>query len=351
MKNDNQNGSVCWESPSNIAFIKYWGKKGNQLPCNPSISMSLKHSITRTQLNYFPKKSNKRIHFEFDGNTQPIFEKRIAQFIDSLVNHLPFIADFEFNISSKNTFPHSAGIASSASAMSALALCLCSAEKNITGKKLEEQEYFQKASFIARLGSGSASRSIYGGYAAWGQTNAFSKASNNYAVPFSQYTHPVFHDYQDTILMISAKQKLVSSTAGHQLMNNHPYANARYSQAFSNFERLLGILRSGDLDAFVELIENEALSLHALMMNSSPSFILLKPNTLAAIKSIRQFRTDTKIPVCFTIDAGPNIHLLYPKSEKEEIIAFIDSELKSLLENGKYLLDETGNGPQKIIIE
>ncbi|RUT78003.1 diphosphomevalonate/mevalonate 3,5-bisphosphate decarboxylase family protein [Ancylomarina longa] len=351
MNNDNQRGSVCWESPSNIALIKYWGKKGNQLPCNPSLSMSLKHAVTHTQLDYVPKKTEKKIHFKFDGKTQPTFEKRIAEFIDSLVNHLPFISDFEFDISSKNTFPHSAGIASSASAMSALALCLCSAEENITGKKLEEREYLQKASFIARLGSGSASRSIYGGYAAWGETNAFSKASNNYAVPFSQYTHPVFHDYQDTILLISAKQKLVSSTAGHQLMNNHPYANARYSQAFSNFERLLGILRGGDLIDFAKIVENEALSLHALMMNSSPSFTLLKPNTLEAIERIKQFRTDTKTPICFTLDAGPNIHLLFPKSEKEVIASFVDSELKNLLEDGKYLLDEVGEGPQKIIIE
>ena len=349
MSNKKQKGSIWWESPSNIALVKYWGKKGNQLPCNPSISMSLKHSVTRTRLEYFPRKSDKNLSFEFEGKTQTDFEQRISKFLKSLNDEFSFLKDYGFSISSENTFPHSTGIASSASAMCALALCLCSMEQELNGEQMEKSEFFKKASYIARLGSGSASRSVYGGYAVWGKTNAFSKASNDYAVPFSRYIHPVFEDYQDLILLISSDKKKVSSTAGHKLMENHPYASARFAQANDNFERLLGVLRGGDLKTFTEIVENEALSLHGLMMNSSPSFTLLKPNTLEAIERIRNLRENTHVPLCFTLDAGPNIHLLFPKSDKEKVIEFVDAELKELLENGKYLLDEKGNGPMEIL--
>lgn len=340
---------IAWESPSNIALIKYWGKRGNQLPCNPSVSMTLKNAVSRTIMEYTPNMNSQTIDFKFEGKSNEHFQKRIASFINKLSVEFPFLKDFSFSISSENTFPHSTGIASSASALSALALCICSMEEEVNGVKFESDEFNRKASYIARLGSGSASRSIYGGYAVWGKSNAFSKSSDDFAVPFSRYVHPVFDDYQDSILLISSAKKTVSSSAGHQLMNSHPYANARFDQANTHFEQLLGILRSGDLETFVEVVENEALSLHALMMNSSPSFTLLRPNTLEAIERIRNFRKETGIPVCFTLDAGPNIHLMYPKSDMEKVKLFIENELSCLLEDGKFILDEKGNGPQKLI--
>ncbi len=350
MKNNKNSGSVSWESPSNIALIKYWGKKGNQLPCNPSISMCLKNSFTRTKLAYEPKGDGDQLSFLFEGKRQVSFEQRIAKFIQNLHSQFEFLKDYQILISSENTFPHSTGIASSASAMSSLALCLCSMEEEIRGAQEEEAKFYRKASLIARLGSGSASRSVYGGFVAWGESNSFSKSSDEYAVPFSQYTHSVFQDFQDAILLVSSKKKEVSSSVGHQLMENHPYASARFSQANLHFERMLGVLSSGDLEEFIKIMENEALSLHGLMMNSTPSFTLLKPNTLELIERIRSFRLNTKIPVGFTLDAGPNIHLMYPASEKEKVVPFIDSELSQFLENGKYIVDEKGEGPQKILI-
>ncbi|MBL4559700.1 MAG: diphosphomevalonate decarboxylase [Labilibaculum sp.] len=350
MKNSTNSGSVSWESPSNIALIKYWGKKGNQLPCNPSISMSLKNSLSLTNLTYEPKGKGDQLSFLFEGKRQEPFEQRIANFFESLSDQFSFLKDFQISISSENTFPHSTGIASSASAMSSLALCLCSMEEEVTGVQVEKDEFYRKASLIARLGSGSASRSVYGGFVAWGESNSFSKSSDEYAVPFSQYIHPVFQDFQDAILLVSSEKKVVSSSAGHQLMVNHPYATARFAQANSHFERMLGVLRSGNLEEFIEIMENEALSLHGLMMNSTPSFTLLKPNTLELIERIRSFRLSSHIPIGFTLDAGPNIHLMYPKSEKEKVVPFIDSDLSPFLENGKYIIDEKGEGPQKIKI-
>jgi diphosphomevalonate decarboxylase len=337
-------GTVAWESPSNIALIKYWGKKGRQIPCNPSVSMTLKNAVSRTWLS-FTERNKEWLTFEFEGKNAPAFANRIQNFLESVKEDFPFINDYTFHIKSENTFPHSTGIASSASAMSALAMCLCSMEEQLTGNKLEESEFLQKASYIARLGSGSAARSTYDSYATWGESVAFSKASNEYATPFSKYIHPIFKDYQDFILIVSSEKKKVSSTAGHALMNHHPFAQARYDQANLNFERMLGILRSGDLESFIDVLENEALSLHGLMMNSSPSFTLLRPNTLQAIELIRDYRETTKIPLGFTLDAGPNIHLMFPKIEAEAVTRFVEEELKYLLEDGRYLQDETGNGP------
>jgi diphosphomevalonate decarboxylase len=341
-------GTVAWESPSNIALIKYWGKTGRQYPCNPSVSMTLKNAVSRTQLSFSERKED-WLNFEFEGRQAPDFTNRIKKFIEELSRELPFLSEFSYHITSENTFPHSAGIASSASAMSALALCICSMEEMLTGVKIEEAEFLQKASYFARLGSGSASRSVHDSYATWGTSTAFSKASDDYASPFSKYIHPVFKDYQDFILFINSEKKKVSSSVGHGLMKNHPFASARYDQANANFERMLGILRSGDLESFIEVLENEALSLHGLMMNSTPSFTLLKPNTLQAIDLIRDFRNTTKIPVGFTLDAGPNIHLMFPKKEVVKVDEFVNEQLKGLLEEGKYLKDETGLGPKPII--
>ncbi|WP_372751622.1 diphosphomevalonate/mevalonate 3,5-bisphosphate decarboxylase family protein [Labilibaculum sp.] len=350
MKTTINSGSIGWESPSNIALIKYWGKKGNQLPCNPSISMSLKNSLSRTLLHYEPKTKENALRFLFEGKRQVLFEQRICKFFESLSDQFNFLNDYQFSISSENTFPHSAGIASSASAMSSLALCLCSMEEEISGKQLSSDDFYKKASLVARLGSGSASRSVYGGFVAWGESPSFSKSSDEYAASFSQYIHPVFQDFQDAILLVSSKQKEVSSSVGHELMKNHPYAMARFSQANVHFERMLGVLRSGDLNDFIQIMENEALSLHGLMMNSTPSYTLLEPNTLELIERIRSFRSSNNIPVGFTLDAGPNIHLMYPKSVGEKVLPFIESQLSHFLEDGRFIMDEKGDGPRKIKI-
>ena len=155
--------TIIWESPSNIALIKYWGKMGVQLPRNPSLSMSLKASVSRFELTYSPKKDGeKHLIYLFEGKENKIFEDKLSRFIDSVSNDLPCLTKYQLKISSSNTFPHSAGIASSASAMSALALCLCSMQEAIDEMEMPCDFFLQKASRIARLGSGSASRSVFG---------------------------------------------------------------------------------------------------------------------------------------------------------------------------------------------
>lgn len=344
-------GQVTWQSPSNIALIKYWGKFGIQLPKNPSLSFTLTKAFTETTLRYRPKTDpNQRVSmcFQLDGVPHAAFEVRLKTYLESLLTIFPFLDQLHLDVFSKNSFPHSAGIASSASAMSAMALCLSTIEHQLFDTLADDQQYEQQASYIARLGSGSASRSVFKKAALWGQTGLVKGASNEYAVPFEQNLHEVFHTYQDAILLVDQGAKPVSSSTGHALMDNHPFATTRYEQAKSNLHRLMDCLRTGDLKGFGNIVEIEALQLHALMMCSKPYYILMKPNTLKIIDLVQEFRKSTSVPVCFTLDAGPNIHLLYPKSQKDTIHQFINEVLAPYCHNGSWIDDEVGDGPFQI---
>ena len=110
-------------------------------------------------------------------------------------------------------------------------------------------------------------------------------------------------------------QKQVSSTTGHGLMHEHPFAKHRFKQAHTNLDKLITVLEKGDLEGFIEIVEREALTLHAMMMTGQPYFMLMKPDTLSIIEKVWAFRKSTKTPLCFTLDAGANVHLLYPQRE------------------------------------
>jgi len=342
---------ITWRSPSNLAIIKYWGKYGRQLPRNPSISITLDAAFTETTLEYQAKKGADEgisLEFSFEKKPNEAFRAKLLKFLESIVDIFPFLKQLHLNIHSYNSFPHSAGIASSASSMSAIALCLCSLEHRLFGTLGEDAAYRQKASFISRLGSGSACRSIYAKMAVWGTTGEVEQASDLYAVPFAEQTHDIFKSCHDDILIASRGEKSVSSSAGHGLMEGNLYADNRYIQAKRRLHDLLPILKSGDFEAFGKIAENEALTLHALMMTSNPSYILMRPNSLAMIEKVRQFRKETKTPLYFSLDAGPNLHLLYPDEASTVVKGFIQSELVGLCENGEIIEDKAGDGPLEV---
>ena len=336
-------GKVGWQSPSNIALVKYWGKRGKQLPQNPSISFTLSECRSETFVT-FEKADRFGFRFFFEGKENPAFGAKIEKFLLDNQMFFPFINQLHLMVESCNTFPHSSGIASSASSMSAFVMCLLDIENQIVSQQFD----FQKASYFSRLASGSAARSVYPKMALWGATPCFEGSSDEYAVPLENDIHPVFKTYRDSILIVSGETKSVSSRAGHGLMEGNPYAPARYARANENIENLLVALKSGDMDTFINITESEALQLHALMMCSNPSFILMKPNTLCIIEAVRNFRNETQIPLCFTLDAGPNVHLLYPESEAEKVENFIKSELITYCNQGRWIADHVGEGPKKL---
>ena len=344
-----EKGKVTWESPSNIALVKYWGKKKDQIPENPSISFTLNSCKTITTLSYTLKENKTDFDFDIflDGEEKDDFKPKIQIFFERIEIYLPFLKEYKFKIETQNTFPHSSGIASSASGMSALALCLMSMEKEFNFD-ITDEFFNQKASFLARLGSGSACRSIEGDLIVWGKTDSIIGSNDLFGVKYPYKVHENFKAYQDTILLVDKGEKQVSSTVGHNLMHHHPYAKNRFQQAHDNLEKLKTILESGDLNAFIALIESEALTLHAMMMTSMPYFILMKPNTLEIINKIWKFRQETGLHISFTLDAGANVHVLYPKKESDNIMEFIKNELVAYCQNGHYICDQIGFGANQI---
>jgi diphosphomevalonate decarboxylase len=339
------NGSYTWKTPSNIALVKYWGKKEHQIPENTSISFTLDACFTLTTLE-FQKKENKKGDFEiyFEGKKKDDFKPKIATFFERIEKYCPFLSAYDFVINSRNSFPHSSGIASSASGMSALALCVMSIERSLSNNEMTDAYFYKKASFLARLGSGSACRSVKGSIVVWGSHEKIEGSSDLFGVEFSDEVHSNFKNFHDTILLVDEGEKQVSSTVGHQLMYNHPYAQERFKQAEENIGKIKEILKSGDLKAFTNLVESEALTLHAMMMTSNPYFILMKPNTLKIIHKIWEFREKTNLNLCFTLDAGANVHLLYPENEKEQVNDFVVSELIQFCQNNHYICDRIGLG-------
>ena len=344
----NVQGKVAWKAPSNIAIVKYWGKYGQQLPKNTSLSFTLSEAFTRTTLNYQPKENkNAQLEIALDGQSKPDFLPKIKTFLGHIAPYCPYLDSFDLMIDTHNSFPHSSGIASSASGFAALALNVMSMEKQLN-PSMTDDFFYKKAAFLARLGSGSATRSVKGSHVIWGKHLKIDESSDLYGIDKSYEVHKVFKDYQDMILLVDKGQKKVSSTLGHALMTKHPFADKRFEQAQNNIEQLMFVLNSGDVDSFIDIMETEALSLHAMMMTAHPYFILMQPNTLAIIHKIWNFRQDTKLPVGFTLDAGANVHVLYPKSDNQAIETFIVSELVPLCEKNQYICDHVGEGAVRL---
>jgi len=361
-------GAMTWKTPSNIALVKYWGKQEPQIPENASISFTLDACFTLTTLEYAKLDTGKSLsagsdhkilnqvqhdasdyNFEiyFEDEKKDAFKPKIEIFFKRIAKYVPFLKDFEFVIKSRNSFPHSSGIASSASGMSALALCIMSLEKELN-PTMTEAYFNNKASFLARLGSGSACRSIEGELIVWGDHHEIKESSDLFGVKYPYKVHENFKNYHDTILLVDEGEKQVSSTIGHQLMYNHPFAKQRFQQANDNISKISEVLQKGNLEQFIAIVESEALSLHAMMMTSNPYFILMKPNTLKIINKIWEFRKETNSNVCFTLDAGANVHVLFPESEKEKVNNFIINELIQYCQENHYICDRVGIGAKQL---
>ena len=345
------NQLVSASCPSNIALIKYWGKYENQIPANPSISYTLNHCRTNTTMEFFAEEDFSVQTF-LAGNEEKKFAEKIEKYFKNIEQYLPWILKGKYIIKTENTFPHSSGIASSASGFGAIAKCLMNLDGifsikegfeslSLTTDNQQPESINQKASFLARLGSGSACRSLYEGLVVWGKTEEVEGSSDLFAVQYpNTEIHPIFKNFNDWVLLIHEGQKSVSSTVGHGLMNTNPYAERRFQEAHENFAKLKTILSSGDMEGFIKLVEHEALTLHAMMMMSEPAFILMQTGTLQVINKIWEFRKITGLALFFTLDAGANVHLLFPNDiDNDRITDFIQTELIPLTQKGGVVKD------------
>lgn len=331
---------VLASCPSNIALIKYWGKYEGQIPANPSISYTLNNCRTNTEMEFLAG-ADFSVKTYLAGKEELKFAEKIEKYFKNIEQYLPWILKGSYVIKTENTFPHSSGIASSASGFGAIAKALMEMDAQFSTEKMDDEFSLKKASFLARLGSGSACRSLYEGLVVWGKTEEVEGSSDLFAVAYpNAEIHPVFKKFNDWVLLIHEGEKSVSSTVGHGLMDTNSYAEKRFAEAHENFKVLKDILKTGDMKRFITLVEHEALTLHAMMMMSDPAFILMKSGTLAAINKIWEFRKETSLPLFFTLDAGANVHLLFPDfDETNKIKEFIAKNLLQHTQNGGIVKD------------
>ena len=281
----------------NIAFIKYWGNRDNalRLPANGSISMNLDGLFTRTSVSFQP--SSALDEFVLNGREMtghPL--ERVSAFLDLVRAKAGF--NLRAEVVSENNFPTGAGIASSASAFAALAL----AASKAAGLDLPETEL----SRLARRGSGSACRSIPGGFVEW-QTGTGDEDS--FAASIASPDHWAL---TDCIAVVSAEHKPTGSTEGHALAGTSSLQEARVADA----PRRLDVCRQGilnrDFMSLAEIIEHDSNLMHAVMMTSHPALFYWEPATLRVMEAVRAWRRDG-LQAAYTIDAGPNIHVICPK--------------------------------------
>ena len=276
-------------APANIAFIKYWGRKDEKLriPYNPSISMNLSACTTTTTVEFSSD-------FEKDTVSEGFDEKRIIAHIDRL-RKLEGV-QLRAKIITKNSFPTSTGIASSASGFAALTVAAAAA----SGLKLGELEL----SVLARLGSGSACRSIPDGFVKWEDSFAYS-------------LHPPEHwNLRDILVIVENKQKDVSSSAGHDLARTSPYFQKRLDALPERLIRCEQALKNKNIVLLGEVIEEDCLDMHHVMQTQSPPLFYWNEKTRQVIRAIKK----SGLPVYFTIDAGPNVHLICEAKDEKQVI-------------------------------
>ncbi|MBN1148711.1 MAG: diphosphomevalonate decarboxylase [Anaerolineales bacterium] len=287
----------------NIAFIKYWGncEPGARLPANGSISMNLSGLHTRTQVSFAPRLETDQ--FVLDGqNASPPALQRVSAFLDH-VRQMAGVALFA-RVVSENNFPTGAGIASSASGFAALAL----AASRAAGLELDEQAL----SRLARRGSGSACRSVPGGFVEW-QVDACDPDSGALSI-----APPEHWNLADCIAIVSQGHKPVGSTEGHAIAHTSPIQAARVAGAPRRIELCRRAILDRDFDALANVVELDSNLMHAVMMTSTPRLLYWRPATLAVMQAVAEWRY-SGLPACYTIDAGPNVHVICPSERSGEV--------------------------------
>lgn len=287
----------------NIAFIKYWGDRDSNLhiPANGSLSMNLDGLYTRTQVTFDPSLTADRLTLDGQPINGPDLS-RVSAFLER-VRQISGVEQFA-NINSTNNFPTGTGIASSASAFAALSLAAATA----AGLELDERQL----SRLARTGSGSACRSVPGGFVEW---QAGDCHENSYAFSIAPPEH---WELTDCVTIVSQVRKTISSIEGHGLASTSPIQAARIKDTPNRLAQSRKAILALDFEAFSEIVEMDSNLMHAVMITSSPPLLYWEPATLAVMQAVQAWRK-TGTPVCYTIDAGPNVHVLCPSSSAPQV--------------------------------
>jgi diphosphomevalonate decarboxylase len=288
---------------TNIAFIKYWGKKNEELilPQNNSLSLTLDAFYTDTKVT-FDTALEKDILL-IDDEIQDETSLNKSKVILDLVREMAAIDEFA-KIESINHVPTAAGLASSASGLAALA----GAASLAAGLELSDTEL----SRLARRGSGSASRSIYGGFAEWKQGTS---DTDSVAVPIDEAAW----DIGMIFIIVDDAKKDVSSTVGmRRVVETSPYYDGWVSSTETDLKDIKVAIEKQDLVKVGEIAERSALKMHALNLSAKPPFNYWSPESIRAMQKVQELR-DQGYPVYLTMDAGPNVKLICHTSQMQAI--------------------------------
>lgn len=319
--------SATAQAHPNIAFIKYWGNRDNalRLPMNGSISMNLDGLATRTSVSFQPSLALDEFVLNGRETTGHALE-RVSAMLD-LVRAKAGLK-MRAEVISENNFPTGAGIASSASAFAALTL----AASKAAGLDLPEAEL----SCLARRGSGSACRSIPGGFVEWQPGTG---VEDSFAFSIAAPDH---WSLVDCVAVVSAGHKTTGSTEGHVLAATSPLQEARVADAPRRLEVCREAILNRDFESFSKIIEHDSDLMHAVMMTSRPALFYWEPATLAVMDTVRAWRRDG-LSVAYTIDAGPNVHIICPQEKAGEV-----REKLSALQGVSRVLTAKVGGPARV---
>lgn len=313
---------------ANIAFIKYWGNRDNALriPMNGSISMNLDGLFTRTTVSFQPSLSFDELII--NGHEIAGAGRDRVSYLLGIIREMAGIHD-SAEVMTENNFPSGAGIASSAAAFAALAL----AGSKAAGLRLSEKDL----SRLARRGSGSAARSIPGGFVEWqaGETD-----EDSFAFSIAE---PKQWNLVDCVAIVSASHKKTGSTEGHSIASTSPLQAARVADAPRRLELCRNAILRCDFDSFASIVELDSDMMHSVMMTSTPALHYWKPVSLEVMNKVREWRAQG-IPACYTVDAGPNVHVICPESEAQ----IVDKKLREIAGVEDVLVARPG-GPAKVI--
>lgn len=323
-------------APANIAFIKYWGRTDNKLflPLNPSISMTMDKCLTKTTGFIDSNIKDDLIEIkEFNSNEFIKLDKVNnikAHDVYNQIERIRNLSDIKgkVHIYTENSFPSDSGIASSASGFCALTACLLNL--------FERQDLFiDKKEFSKQVrlcGSGSAVRSVYGGFVEFtsGETH-----EESYAV---QLYDENFWDLYDLVCIVDPSKKKVSSSKGHMDSNTSPFMKARQIELSDRIKEVKKALSKKDLPSLGKCIEEEAISMHAVMMTQKPPLFYFEPGTISIIKQLIDLRKEKYILGYFTIDAGANVHVITDRANLTNLQMELEKNpfIKSIIVNKPF---------------
>jgi len=324
-----------WLATPNIAVVKYWGKRDSalNLPYNGSVSVTMDDTVsTRTTVEFSPSLS--RDTFSLNGKiAKPEETLRVSRVLDA-VRRAAGIKT-RARVASENNFPTAAGIASSASGFAALA-CAASDAAGLRASSASLSRF-------ARMGSGSACRSVIGGFAEW-KMGSKKDGSDSYAVQIAPASH--WQHLRNVIAITDAGRKLIGSDMGMQLtVKGSALYKERLKRMPSLIRSMKSAIRSRNLPSFLSLTMKESSNMHAVMLDSTPPIIYLNDISHAIMRAVNAFNGEAgEIAAGYTFDAGPNAHV-YTTDKHARKIERMLMKIKGVK---KTLVCKPGSGPRRL---